>query len=413
MSNVIEFVSGERKVMFNKDNVALYAAVLSSLQGKSYGLGRHGVLKCANVAKVLQANKIMKETDQVNEIGKAFTNLQAKDLVMLTGDKVQTAIFNKENEDMAKQVIEAGEKIELPAVTQAKRGRPAGSNPTTNTAKGKNNTVARNPVVVKGKRFYLVDGKVTPFGVGKPNKDKLLAECDENGKNIADKAAIEARFAQQGSNMAKVKRNPTEVGKPKRFYLKDGKVTPFGLGKPGYDKLANECTQAGEKIDNSAAVAALRQPKATSTGGNTSKISALEAQITQMTEMMKVMQQMMMGGMVPQIPQPVQQVVVPVEVAQAAKVEPVQVAEKTEKTPVADAAAAVRALVADKPAKTAKAKEKTTKTAKPTKAKAKVQADDDVGDEDAYANFANIAKDLTDDDPVAFDSNGFVVTDLD
>lgn len=398
MSNVIEFVKGDRKVLLSKDFVPLYGAVLNVLTQKTSGITRFGALKDTKVAAVLQGCKITKESDQVNEIGKAFSNLQLKGFISLTGDKVHTAKIVSDYADLAKEVIEVAEKtvVSTEQTTTAKRGRPAGSG---KSATSKDNSVKRNPATAKAKRFWLVGGKVTPFGVGKPNKDKLLAECDEKGKNIADVAAINARFAQTEAKGMKVKRNPTQAA-TLRYYLKDGVVTPFGRGKPSFDKLNSECTQGGEKIDNSAVLSVMRQPKqASSTGGNASKIAGLEAQVALMAEMMKQMQAMMMGAA---IPQPVQAVTVAPAAAEVAKVEAVQVPAKTAEKPAKPAKVAKVAKVA-KPAK----------ASKPSKAKAKSEADDDIDENDAYANFANISGDLSDDDPIAFGSDGFVVTEID
>ena len=392
MSNVIEFVKGDRKALLSKDFVPLYGAVLSLLTQKPMGIARFGALKDPKVVAVLQSRKITKEGDQVNEIGKCFTNLQSKGFITLVGDKVQTAQMVSDYADLAKEVIEVAEKTVVPvATTTAKRGRPAGSG---KSASSKDNSVKRNPATAKAKRFWLVGGKVTPFGVGKPSKDKLLAECDEKGKNIADVAAINARFAQTEAKGMKVKRNPTQAA-TLRYYLKDGVVTPFGRGKPSFDKLNFECTQGGEKIDNSAQIALMRQPKA-AVAAKSSKISALEAQVALMAEMMKQMQAMRMGAA---IPQPVQAVTVAPAAAEVAKVEAVQVPAKTAEKPAKVAKVA-------KPAKPAKA-------SKPSKAKAKSQVDEDIDENDAYANFANISGDLGDDDPIAFGSDGFVVTEID
>lgn len=396
MSNVIEFVKGDRKVLLSKDFVPLYGAVLNVLTQKTSGITRFGALKDAKVAAVLQGRKITKESDQVNEIGKAFSNLQLKGFIALTGDKVQTAQIVSDYADLAKEVVEVAEKTVVPvATTTAKRGRPAGSG---KSATSKDNSVKRNPAPVKGKRFWLVDGKVTPFGVGKPNKDKLLAECDEKGKNIADVAAINARFAQSEGKSMKVKRNPTQAA-TLRYYMKDGVVTPFGRGKPSFDKLNSECTQAGVKIDNSAMLAVMRQPKA-ATAAKSSKISELEAQLAQMAEMMRQMQAMMMGAA---IPQQVQAVTVAPAAAEVAKVEVAQVTETVVEKPAK----------VEKVAKSSKGKDKVTKPAKATKSKAKSEVDDDIDENDAYANFANISGDLGDDDPIAFGSDGFVVTEID
>lgn len=186
----------------------------------------------------------------------------------------------------------------------------------------------------------------------------------------------------------KVKRNPKQAA-TLRYYLKDGVVTPFGRGKPGFDKVSNECTQAGEKIDNSSLVAAMRQPKV-ATAAKSSKITELETQIAQMAEMMKAMQQMMMGAA---IPQQVQAVTVPAPVAQVAKVEVAQVTEKVEKPAKAPKAAKVQA----KPAKAAKVS----------------KAKENVEDDDPYGSFANNVSDLSEDEPIAFGSDGFVVTEID
>jgi len=392
MNNVIEFVKGDRKALLSKDFVPLYGAVLRLLTQKPMGIARFGALKDPKVAAVLQSSKITKESDQVNEIGKCFTNLRSKGFITLVGDKVQTAQMVSDYADLAKEVIEVAEKTVVPvATTTAKRGRPAGSG---KSATSKGNSVKRNPANTKAKRFWLVGGKVTPFGVGKPSKDKLLAECDEKGKNIADVTAINARFAQTEAKGMKVKRNPTQAA-TLRYYLKDGVVTPFGRGKPSFDKLNSECTQGGEKIDNSAVLSVMRQPKA-ATAAKSNKISELEAQVALMAEMMKQMQAMMMGAA---IPQPVQAVTVAPAAAEVAKVEVAQVPAKTAEKPAKPAKVA-------KPAKPAKA-------SKPSKAKAKSEADDDIDENDAYANFANISGDLGDDDPIAFGSDGFVVTEID
>ena len=395
MSNVIEFKAGKRNVMIQKDNVPMVGAVLATLTEKPLGLSRYGVLKSPRVASLLQGRKITKEADQINEIGKAFSDLHGKGLITLSGDKVQTAKFVNDYADLAKEIVEMAEKTTVSTATTAKRGRPVGSG---KSANGKDKSVQRNPVIAKGKRFYLLNGKVTPFGVGKPNKDKLLAECDENGKNIADIAAIEARFtAQEASKVAKVQRNP-KVSKSLRFYLKDGVVTPFGLGKPGYDKLANECTQAGEKIDNSALVATLRQPKQSAPStAKSSKINELEAQVAQMAEMMRQMQAMMMGALVPQ---QIQQVTVA----------PEAVWQSLEEVVEPDEIVAEKPAKVEKVAKPAKSKDKVTKPAKAAKvAKSKDNEDED----DPYGSFANNVNDFGDDEPIAFGSDGFVVTEID
>lgn len=231
-------------------------------------------------------------------------------------------------------------------------------------------------------KFYLLNGVVTPFGIGKPTKDKRLAECDEKGKNIADVAAIEAEYAQREADKSmKVNRNPTPVSKGKRFYLLNGVVTPFGLGKPGVEKLSNECTQAGEKIDNSAQVALMRQPKQSAgvSSGNSSKITQLEAQIAQLTAMMTAF----VAG---QVPQQTQAVTVAPAAAEVAKVEVAQVTETVAETP--------------KPAKPAKAD-------KPKSAKAKKIVEDD-----PYGEFVNASAEL-EAEPIAFGSDGFVVTEID
>ena len=396
MSNVIEFKAGKRNVMIQKDNVPMVGAVLATLTEKPLGLSRYGVLKSPRVASLLQGRKITKEADQINEIGKTFSDLHGKGLISLSGDKVQTAKFINDYADLAKEIVEMAEKTTVStATTTAKRGRPAGSG---KAANGKDNTVQRNPAPVKGKRFFLLNGKVTPFGVGKPNKDKLLAECDENGKNIADITAINTRFAaQEAKQTMKVQRNP-KVSKSLRFYLKDGVVTPFGLGKPGYDKLSNECTQAGEKIDNTALVATLRQPKQSAPStAKSSKINELEAQVAQMAEMMRQMQAMMMGALVPQ---QVQAVTVPAPVAEVAKVEVAQVTETVVEKPAK----------IEKVAKSSKAKDKVTKPAKAAKV---AKSKDNEDEEDPYGSFANNVNDFGDDEPIAFGSDGFVVTEID
>lgn len=372
MSNVIEFAVGERKVMFVKDNLPLLGAVLGTLTEKPMGLSRYGVLKSAKVAEVLKGRKITKEPEQVAEIGKAFSDLHGKGMIELSGEKVQTAKFINDYAALAAEVVQMAEKTEVSTeqTTTAKRGRPAGS-------------VNRNPAEVKAKRFYLLNGVVTPFGVGKPDKAKRLAECDEKGNNIADVAAIEALYAErEEAKTMKVNRNPT-VNKSKRFYLKDGVVTPFGLGKPGIEKLSNECTQAGEKIDNSAQVALMRQPKqgSGSSGGTTSKIAGLEAQIAQLTQLV---QALALGG----IPQQVQAVTVAPAAAVEAKVEVAQVTETKAETPKQ----AAKPAKADKPAKSAKAKK--------------------IVEEDPYETFVSESAGL-DDEAVAFGSDGFVVTEID
>lgn len=385
MSNVIELMKGDRKVLIGKDNVALYGAVLGTIVGKPHGVTRFGALKDPKVAAVLQSRKITKETDQVAEIGKAFTNLQSRGFVSLVGDKVQSATLINDYADLAQEVMQMADKIELPKVEGGKRGRPAGSG---KAATGKGNSVKRNPAPAKAKRFSLIGGKVIAWSIGKPSKDQRLSECDENGKIIADVAAINAAYAEKEAKSMKVKRNPKQAA-TLRYYLKDGVVTPFGRGKPGFDKVSNECTQAGEKIDNSSLVAAMRQPKV-ATAAKSSKITELEAQIAQMAEMMKVMQQMMMGAA---IPQQVQAVTVPAPVAEVAKVEVAQVTEKVEKPAKAPKAAKVQA----KPAKAAKVS----------------KAKENVEDDDPYGSFANNVSDLSEDEPIAFGSDGFVVTEID
>jgi len=385
MSNVIELMKGDRKVLIGKDNVALYGAVLGTIVGKPHGVTRFGALKDAKVAAVLQSLKITKETDQVAEIGKAFTNLQSRGFVSLVGDKVQSATLINDFADLAQEVMQMADKVELPKVEGGKRGRPAGSG---KAATGKGNSVKRNPAPAKAKRFSLIGGKVIAWSIGKPSKDQRLSECDENGKIIADVAAINAQYAEKEAKSMKVKRNPKQAA-TLRYYLKDGVVTPFGRGKPGFDKVSNECTQAGEKIDNSSLVAAMRQPKV-ATAAKSSKITELEAQIAQMAEMMKAMQQMMMGAA---IPQQVQAVTVPAPVAQVAKVEVAQVTEKVEKPAKAPKAAKVQA----KPAKAAKVS----------------KAKENVEDDDPYGSFANNVSDLSEDEPIAFGSDGFVVTEID
>ena len=363
MSNVTKFAVSNREVLLSNDSIALAGAALRVLtRNPDFPVSRFGILKDSRVLEVLKSGKVFKEPEQLAQIGKVFSELHAKGFVVLSGEKAPKAQIVSDYAELAKEVVDMAEKIELPKVEAAKRGRPAGTG-----------AVNRNPV--KAKRFYLVDGKVQPFGVGKPNKDKLLAECDENGKNIADIAAIEALYAAREAKTMKVNRNPT-VNKSKRFYLKDGVVTPFGLGKPGIEKLSNECSQAGEKIDNSAQVALMRQPKqgGGSSGGNTSKISALEAQIAQLTQLV---QALAVGG----IPQQVQAVTVAATAAEVAKVEVAQVTETKAETP--------------KPAKAAK-------TAKAKK----------VIEEDPYETFVNGSAEL-DSEPVAFGSDGFVVTEID
>ena len=387
MSNVIEFVKGDRKVLLSKENMPLYGAVLCNLKGKASGVTRFAVLKDANVVKVLQASKITGEVQQVNEIGKCFQNLQLKGIISVSGEKVQTASLINDCAELAQEIIEQAGKIELPATTTAKRGRPAGTG-----AKSQGSTqVKRNPVKVQ--RFWLNDGKAIAFQRGKPSFAMLSQECDANGKIIADISKLKQPKAVGGKSMS-VKRNPVEKANL-RYYLLNGEVTPFGRGKPSFDKLNNECTQAGEKIDNSSVVAAMRQPKA-GNAGNSSKIGALEAQIAQMAEMMKVMQQMMMGAAIPQ------------QVQQVASVEvkvPETVIEK-QAAPIAPAKAEKVKETKDKPAKATKAPK--VEKVKNSRKVEKVETEDD-----AYEAYANISNDLGDDDPIAFGSDGFVVTEMD
>ena len=391
MKTSIKFGNDTRNVLFAKDNLPTIGAVLGALSEKPCGLSRFGVLKNAKVAAVLKSRKITKETEQVNEIGKAFAELAGKGVVVVTNGKVPEAKIVSEYNDLSKEVVQVAEKIELPKVEGGKRGRPAGSG---KSATGKGNSVQRNPAPVKTKRFSLIGGKVVAWSIGKPSKDQRLNECDEKGNIIADIDAINAVYAAaEEAKAMKVQRNPTAKVGGKRFYLKDGVVTPFGLGKPGFDKLSNECTQAGELIDNSALVATLRQPKA-APAAKSSKINQLEAQLAQMAEMMKVMQQMMMGAA---IPQQVQAVTVAPAAAEVAKVEPV---------------AQVTETVVEKPAKAAKSAKSSTSKAKPAKA-AKVAKSKDIEDEeDPYGSFANNVSDLGDDEPIAFGSDGFVVTEM-
>ena len=388
MNNVIEFVKGERKVLVSQDKLALTGAVLGSLAGKTSGVSRFGVLKDKRVFAVLEAASVRDEVKQVQEITNTFKTLEGKGIITLSGDKVQTAAITSDYAELAAEVTEAAGKVELSAPATAKRGRPAGSG-------GKSQgsaSVKRNPV--KAKRFWLSGGKVLPFGVGKPSKDKLLAECDEKGKNIADVAAINARFAAKEAKGMKVKRNPKQAANL-RYYMNNGTVTPFGRGKPGIEKLSNECTQAGVMIDNSERVAAMRQPKSGG-GGNASKVNALEAQIAQMQEMMaKMLAAMTVGA-----------VAVPA-VAVAAEV-PAKTAEKTVEAPK-PAKAKEEAPKAEKPAKSKGSKPKADKPAKVEKVKASAEIDED----EAYSNFAKIANDFGDDEPIAFGSDGFVVTEID
>lgn len=242
-------------------------------------------------------------------------------------------------------------------------------------------------------KYYLLNGTVTPFGVGKPDKAKRLAECDEKGNNIADVAAIEAEYAAR--EQQKLSRNPIPTSNPKRFYRKDGQVVPFGLGKPGIEKLSNECTKDGTPIDNSALVATMRQPGGGGgNGGSAGKIAGLESQLAALTAMM---QQLLAGGAVP----------VPVQAVQAVpEPEPVKI------TPAAVEQAQVEPLPAQvvEPVKVAAATP--AEPTKSTKGKGKGKGKK-VVDEDPYETFVNNAADLSDPEPIAFDSSGFVVTDLD
>lgn len=390
MSNVIEFVKGDRKVLVSQDKLALTGAVLGSLAGKSNGVSRFGVLKDRRVFAVLEAAKVRDEVKQVQEITNTFKTLEGKGIITLSGDKVQTAAITSDFAELAAEVTEAAGKVELSAPATAKRGRPAGSG-------GKSQgsaSVKRNPK--QGKRFWLSGGKVLPFGVGKPSKDKLLAECDEKGKNIADVAAINARFAAKEAKSMSVKRNPVQKANL-RYYMLDGKVTPFGRGKPGIEKLNNECTQAGEKIDNSERVAAMRQPK--SGGGNSSKVNALEAQIAQMQEMMaKMLAAMTVGA-------------VAMPAAAVAAEVPAKTAEKTVEAPK-PAKVKAETPKAEKPVKSKASKPKSDKPAKPAKAE-KASRSEEIDEDEAYSNFAKISDDLGDDEPIAFGSDGFVVTEID
>lgn len=385
MNNVIEFVKGERKVLVSQDKLALTGAVLGSLAGKASGSTRFGVLKDRRVFAVLEAAKVRDEAKQVQEITNTFKTLEGKGIIALSGDKVQTASIVSEYTDLCSDVIEAAGKVELSAPATAKRGRPAGSGAGTGAVK-------RNPSIVK--RFYLSGGKVLPFGRGKPTKDKLLAECDEKGKNIANVEAIAARFAAQEDKRMSVKRNPVQKANL-RFYMLNGKVTPFGRGKPGVEKLANECTQAGEKIDNSERLAVMRQPKGSS--GNSSKVSALEAQLAQMQEMMaKMMTAMAMGA-------------VAVPAAASAAEAPAKTAEKPVEAPK-PAKAKEEAPKAEKPAKSKPSKPEP----KPKAPKVeKVKRSAALEEADAYDGYASVSNDLGDDEPLAFGSDGFLVTDID
>jgi len=384
MNNVIEFVKGDRKVLVSNDKLALTGAVLGSLAGKSNGVSRFGVLKNKRVFEVLSAAGYRDEVKQVQEITNTFKTLEGKGIIALSGDKVQTASIASEFADLASEVVQAGEKVELSAPTTAKRGRPAGSG-----AKSQG-SVKRNPAPTKAKRFSLVSGKVVAWTIGKPSKDQRLSECDEKGNIIADIAAINALYSAKEAKSMSVKRNP----KPQanlRYYLHNGTVTPFGRGKPSFDKLNNECTQAGEKIDNSARVAAMRQPKAG--GGSSSKVNQLEAQLAEMRDMMaKMMLAMGAGAAIATPAVAVAQVVAPTA---ETKVEPAKPAKAKEEKPKAE-----------KPAKSKPSKPSTPKVEK-VKASAKLD------EADAYENFASVSNDLGDDEPLAFGSDGFLVTDLD
>ena len=387
MSNVIEFAKGERKVLVSKDKLALTGAVLGSLAGKSSGCTRFGVLKNKRVFEVLAAAGCRDEVKQVQEITNTFTTLQSKGIIALSGDKVQTAMIASEFAELASEVTQAAEKVELSPVTTGKRGRPAGSG-----AKSQG-SVKRNPAPAKAKRFSLVNGKVVAWTIGKPSKNQRLTECDEKGNIIADIAAINALYSAQEAKSMSVKRNP-KVSAKLRYYWHNGVVTPFGRGKPSFDKLNNECTGAGEKIDNSAIVAAMRQP-GKSGGGNASKVNQLEAQLTEMREMMAKMMLAMGAG---------------AAVAVAPAVAVAQVAAPTQETKV-------------EPAKPAKAKEEKPKAEKPAKSKPskpskpKAEKSSNVAkletEDDAYEAYASVSSDLGDHDPIAFDTDGFVVSEID
>ena len=150
MSNVIEFAKGDRKVLVSNDKLALTGAVLGSLAGKSSGVTRFGVLKNKRVFEVLAAAGCRDEVKQVQEITNTFTTLQSKGIIALSGDKVQTATIASEFAELASEVVQAGEKVELAAVTAGKRGRPAGS------GANSQGSVKRNPAPAKAKRFSLV-----------------------------------------------------------------------------------------------------------------------------------------------------------------------------------------------------------------------------------------------------------------
>ena len=388
MNNVIEFVKGDRKVLVSNDKLALTGAVLGSLAGKSSGSTRFGVLKNKRVFEVLAASGCRDEVKQVQEITNTFKTLEGKGIIALSGDKVQTAAIASEFAELASEVVQAGEKVELSAPTTAKRGRPAGSG-----AKSQG-SVKRNPAPTKAKRFSLVNGKVVAWTIGKPSKDQRLSECDEKGKIIADVAAINAAYAAKEAKSMSVKRNP-KVSAKLRYYLLNGTVTPFGRGKPSFDKLNNECTQAGEKIDNSARVAAMRQPKAG--GGSSSKVNQLEAQLAEMRDMMAKMMLAMGAGAAIATP----------AVAEAATVQvraPLE--EKVEKV-VKPAKAKEEKPKAEKPAKSKPSKPSKPKAEK-VKASAKLETEDD-----AYEAYASVSSDFGDEEPIAFDTDGFVVSEID
>lgn len=388
MANTTEIVKGDRKILISNDFLPLYGAVLGTMAGKPNGLTRFGVLRDGKVTQALAARGIHKETAQVMEIDKVFTSLQGKGMLTVSSDKSHLASIVSEYNDLAKEVAEVAGKIVLPAPT-AKRGRPAGSG-------GKSQgSVKRNPAPTKAKRFSLVNGKVVAWTIGKPSKDQRLTECDEKGKIIADIAAINAMYAaKEAAKSMKVKRNPKQAANL-RYYLHNGEVTPFGRGKPSFDKLNNECTQAGEKIDNSARLAAMRQPSK-SGGGNSSKVSQLEAQLTEMREMMaKMMLAMGAGAAVAAAPAVAAATEVPAKV-QEKVVEPAKPAKVKEEKPKAEKP------VKSKPSKPSKPK------VEKVKASAKLDAD-----EDAYEAYAKVSNEFDDDEPIAFDTDGFVVTDID
>jgi len=387
MSNVIEFAKGERKVLVSNDKLALTGAVLGSLAGKSSGVTRFGVLKNKRVFEVLAAAGCRDEVKQVQEITNTFTTLQSKGIIALSGDKVQTAMIASEFAELASEVTQAAEKVELSPVTTGKRGRPAGS------GANSQGSVKRNPAPAKGKRFSLVNGKVVAWTIGKPSKDQRLTECDEKGNIIADIAAINALYSAQEAKSMSVKRNP-KVSAKLRYYWHNGVVTPFGRGKPSFDKLNNECTGAGEKIDNSAIVAAMRQP-GKSGGGNASKVNQLEAQLSEMRDMMAKMMLAMGAG---------------AAVAVAPAVAAAQVAAPTQETkvePAKPAKAKAEKPKAEKPAKSKPSKPSKPKVEKVSKV-AKLETEDD-----AYEAYASVSSDLGDHDPIAFDTDGFVVSEID